>query len=443
MSLTRMQGHFQMGEVSGSTPAQEHALQSDCALRSTAPRSTASVVSPSLMALHASSAPSNPPRIADNELELAAYIVGRNRINGTLVTDQQIKKLRIGQTIIDKTRQRLPFGRGNIREDYDRMSYEPYLRTQALRMMADEMEDVLFEAMIYGATADDKIHYLNCLPHDFSFRLLNSLLPSEEQHLYEYISQICSLAVARFAMAGNCNEHAQEAQAIGAEDAMVFDEKINQIALLVEPPPDKLDHVWCEVRTRHRPKDKQTLLPEHNVYLPADDDVVVDPWVDGPPVLREDSRYASTKPEEFDVSYFPPIVNELAWEMVAAMANTPQISEKFAEFYLYNQAQLPHPFDFYREPPSISKEYKFRYVNKIENSPKKTRMAPLERLQLEVAAVQVNRAFGLPLSAAMKKENVTRITEKFDKLLKSLEPESGHDSTDSIGSRTLEPMQRD
>ncbi|MCF7695565.1 hypothetical protein IHE31_08735 [Mycetohabitans rhizoxinica] len=444
MPSPRLQNHFQIDDGFYSTPAQQHEIRSDTASQRTAPSRAATVVSPSLMELRASRAPSHPAKIVDNELAVAAYIVGRNRINGTPAADEQVQKLRISQTIIDKTRQRLAAGRGNIHEDYESKGFDPYVRTKVSRAMAEIMGSVLIGALIHNNfPTDDKIHYLNYIPADFSFRLQTSLLPDENQHLADYIEQICSLAVARFVGAGCCGEYAQEATVIGAKDAFILNSEINQTALLVGAPPEKLDHAWSEIRTRLQPRDGFTFLPENNIFSPQNDDVIVDPWVNGPPVFREDSRYASTKPEEFRLSYFPPIVDQLAREVEMTMNNSESIKLDFYALYFYYQQQLPNPSQFYGEPPSISDEYEDRYVNKVENSPRITGKAPLEKLQLEVAAVQVNRAFGLPLSAAMRKENVTRITKKFDELLEPLRPKFDDGSAGGIRPRALEPMQRD
>ncbi|MCG1018149.1 MULTISPECIES: hypothetical protein [Burkholderiaceae] len=448
MSSPRLQGHFQIDDGLCSTPAQPHEIRPDTASHCAAPRRASTIASPSLTELRASRAPSRPARIADNELAVAAYIVGRNRINGTPAADEQVQKLRIGQTIIDKTRQRLAFGRGNIHEDYDSKGFDPYVRTQVSRTMANIMGSVLVDALIHNKfPTDDKTHYLNCIPADFSSRLQTSLLTDENQYLANHIKQICSLAVSRFVGAGNCGEHAQEAAAIGGKDAFILNSKINQTALLVEAPPEKLDHAWSEIRTRPQPRDGLAFLPENNVFSPQNDDVIVDAWVNGPPVFREDSRYASAKPEEFKLSYIPPIVDQLAWEVEMAMNNSESIKLDFYTLYFQHQQQLPNPSQFYGEPPSINDEYEDSYVNKVDNSPRITGHAPLEELQLEVAAVQVNRAFGLPLSAAMKKENVTRITRKFDELLESIGPESDDDSdngsADGTRPRAFEPMQRD
>jgi hypothetical protein len=170
------------------------------------------------------------------DLALAGYGWAAH-MTGDPLTPAEAGVLRCAQDILDRARQDLPHGRGNVTVDHEASAGEAGLRTQWSRQQRGRWAPPLPEA------------------------------PTREAWDCRY-GQVAALA--SFGGAGHCGEHGKVALARALEVAEPDDQ-----VLLVENQRD--DHTWVEVDR-----------------LTADGPVgaVVDAWADGPAIRARDGSFS-------------------------------------------------------------------------------------------------------------------------------------------------------
>lgn len=142
-----------------------------------------------------------------------------------------LKRLKAANDTVDETRALLPYGRGNVTVDNERTRYQSSMRDEAAMHLIDD----------YGHRGEDP-----------------------EQ---------LKAGMFRFAKAARCGGSAPIATHLHAD-------KLEDPYRVSTVEGKREDHTWTEV-TR---KDARRR-----------DDAIIDPWCDGPAVLREDARYGNTE----------------------------------------------------------------------------------------------------------------------------------------------------
>jgi hypothetical protein len=172
--------------------------------------------------------------IAPSELDLFRYLT-RRAFNKQIIETENLEPLLRANRTINETRERLSLGRGNVHTDLARTDHRSFRHVKASRDLFTQMKS------------------------DYKPGTL-------EKH--EALRAATTMALR----AGNCGEYAGLATLISAS-SLEPGETARKVGT-----PKRGDHDWSELWM--------------NGTEPADSDIIIDAWANGPPVLREDSKYA-------------------------------------------------------------------------------------------------------------------------------------------------------
>lgn len=177
------------------------------------------------------------------EVALAAYLTARV-IDRRPVGDEDVRRLRAANASLNETRQRLPHGRGNVREDLTATDGNSRWRAGAARTLARAIDR------------------------------------DRETQRDDYRSQtIHQAASAATFGAGNCGEYSTVSAALHS-DRLEPQEELHIVT--------NGSHQWTEPR----------------IGSDRERTVVIDAWSDGPPVLASDGRFSNTAADRL-LNYVP------------------------------------------------------------------------------------------------------------------------------------------
>ncbi|HLP42345.1 MAG TPA: hypothetical protein VK465_12615 [Fibrobacteria bacterium] len=197
-----------------------------------------------------------------NEKPLAAYLMARAAMNRA-IDGRELQNLRVGHETVQETRNLLPYGRSNVREDIQKSN-----RNIDVRAM----------------TAND---FRDALAHDFGYTRDNMDVSS----YYHIIA-----AASQFIKTGNCEAHASNSAALhAAKLADMNDER----AVVAKAVRKDVNHIWTEMLSKGWRKDGTLKIHKH--------DVIMDGWCkEDIAILREDSRFgrADTKKQAQELTHY-------------------------------------------------------------------------------------------------------------------------------------------
>ncbi|MFL9859500.1 hypothetical protein PQR72_27850 [Paraburkholderia madseniana] len=177
----------------------------------------------------------------EKDVPLAAYVLART-VLGQPTEDRDLRRLQKGNETVNRTREHLKYGAGNIIDDIQRTGHESTHRVEAGRWV------------------------------------MTKLAKTTTGH-----AKANPAAAAIFTQAGNCGEHAILATHLHA-GKLDEDETVHTLKSA------RTDHAWAESRVGK--KDNDAEQPAAGDRQPT---VVMDAWSRGPAIFAEDGRFTKTR----------------------------------------------------------------------------------------------------------------------------------------------------
>ncbi|WP_429289555.1 hypothetical protein [Paraburkholderia sp. CI3] len=350
--------------------------------------------------------------IASHERPLAGYLAGRARLN-RIPDPEALAPLREAQRTLTKARTAFPMGRGNVIPDLLASQLESYVTLTAGRRLAVQIAAAL-------SRPDDEslaIYRLGIRDH-----LMEDIIAGVEQKTghpldaarrYELTGKTAVIAMAKYGGAGNCGEMALIAASMHAnttdDGSRVYE---------VNGSPT-VDHGWAEER-----KADGSERP---------DDIIIDPWLEGPVTYREDASIAASANWLGATPYHSESIPSGADELATALQNNPEFRRIF-DLQLKKAREDVVGFStldfgaFAYSPTSSVSERMARDVRAAKENDAghqaftrgvrngKANDANQAALLMEIATAGVNRAFGLNVRDATDEVNNTNVLAEMNKL---------------------------
>jgi hypothetical protein len=296
--------------------------------------------------------------LAPRHSQLAAYLFER-RLLGRPIEGERLARLQVANAVVERTRSMFPLGRGNVRTDVERSGNRSY---RAMRAGRDVVRALA--AAYSNANRDVSV---------------------DEAHA---ISAAALVAQG----GGNCQEFAELASLCAGP----WLEPGETVAMVGH---GSIDHGFAELR---QSQDHRT------------DDIIMDAWAEGPPSLREDSRFARPGEPGRDVWLIPRARAQAAYAAYRTHLERHWSNPGFlalAEAARQRYAQARPPARALWPPTSVfSQDYLERSAGAMKSVAAAARRPVTSttrppRFVAEVALVGALRSLDLPVRYAVGKAN--------------------------------------
>ena len=311
-------------------------------------------------------------RLNPAEVPLAAYSMARTAL-GVPLGSESIAQLRNANTAVGKTKQLLSSGAGNIQRTEPTEEVEALQRTNGIRTLS---------AALSKSLNDPNSEFGKCWPREALGDITQNMNDDEASEL---LNHVLTSATALYGKSGNCAEHAAITATYSNPQSA---ERIHVIT--AEVP---FGHVWAERR------DADGVARSH--------DIIQDSWLKGPPVLRENARFAnSAQPDEQHAVANDPRVHAAIEEMASRLGNSAEAKKVFSEGMDMSPDEISTERTGAFEPMSSMSD---RFNANARARFAKQQESPRGKLLGDIQASGVGRQFGLPLASATHRENLDQI----------------------------------
>jgi len=307
--------------------------------------------------------------IAPSELDLSRYLT-RRAFNKQIIESDDLERLLRANRTINETRNLLSLGRGNVHTDLARTDHTSFRHVKASRDL---------------------------------FRQMKSDYQPDTLEKHQALRAATTMALR----AGNCGEYAGLATLISA-CSLKPGETANQVGT-----PKSGDHDWSELWL--------------NGTEPADSDIIIDAWAKGPPVLREDSKYArNPKPAARRPKWMARYRKSMRPPSMSLNQETGREADEYRQFFLNLIDETEHYQEFvatkladYRhvklarrnrwpEEPVASKTF----AKRAQRNMKALEQAPKKRLLRQIAEARTAQQPGRDIVQAAQNAEALKSTIK-------------------------------
>lgn len=307
--------------------------------------------------------------VAPSELDLSRYLA-RRAFNKQIIETENLEPLLRANRTINETRKLLSLGRGNVHTDLARTDHQSFRHVKASRDL---------------------------------FKLMKSDYKPGTLEKHEALRAATTMTLR----AGNCGEYAGLATLISA-CSLKPGETANQVGT-----PKSSDHDWSELWL--------------NGTEPADSDVIIDAWAKGPPVLREDSKYARRpKPGARRPKWMARYRKSMRPPSMSLNQETGREADEYRKFFLTLIDETEHYQEFvatkladyrhvklarrhrWQEEPVASKTF----AKRAQRNMKALEQAPKKRLLRQIAEARTAQQPGSDIAQAAQNAEELKSTIK-------------------------------
>ncbi|NIF51325.1 hypothetical protein [Burkholderia sp. Ax-1724] len=316
---------------------------------------------------------------------MAAYAAARTLV-GEALDPESTTQLRKANDAMDKARRALSAGAGNIARTGSPGNMDALRRTNATRALAKALSHSLCNP------GEETAALVRCWPRQMLSEVLRDMSAEERSDL---LNHVVAAATALYGKSGNCDEFA----AVTASYSEVQTAKRTHVITADVP----FDHVWAESR--------------HDDGIARPHDPILDSWLDGPPVLRENARFANAaEADQQHTAANDPRVSAAIDEMAHRLGKSPEAKELFDKAMDMSAEDIERESTDNFEPMSSMND---RFISNARRNLGKQQQAARPELLGDIQAVGVGRQFDLPIASATNKGNVALIRDQLETLTRA------------------------